>query len=62
MLGSLAENYSMADRPGTCKALLGESVYDYPKRIGVEEGSLWGDYFYLEALVRFLRPDWTPYW
>jgi unsaturated chondroitin disaccharide hydrolase len=29
---------------------------------GVNEGSLWGDYFYLEALTRLARPDWTPYW
>jgi unsaturated chondroitin disaccharide hydrolase len=29
---------------------------------GVDEGNLWGDYFYLEALLRLSHPDWTPYW
>jgi unsaturated chondroitin disaccharide hydrolase len=29
---------------------------------GVDEGNLWGDYFYLEALTRLSRPNWTPYW
>lgn len=29
---------------------------------GVDEGNLWGDYFYLEALTRLSRPDWIPYW
>jgi len=28
----------------------------------VDEGNLWGDYFYLESLTRLSRPDWTPYW
>lgn len=28
----------------------------------VDEGNLWGDYFYLESLTRLTRPDWTPYW
>ena len=29
---------------------------------GVDEGNLWGDYFYLEALARTIKPDWQPYW
>jgi unsaturated chondroitin disaccharide hydrolase len=29
---------------------------------GVDEGNLWGDYFYLEALTRLARPDWTRFW
>ena len=37
-------------------------VYDLPKGIGVDEGNLWGDYFYLEALTRSARPGWKPYW
>ena len=28
---------------------------------GVDECSTWGDYFYMEALVR-LTKDWEPYW
>ena len=33
-------------------ALLLHGVYDKPKGVGVDEGTLWGDYFYLEALTR----------
>ena len=43
-------------------ALLLHGVYDKPKDVGVDEGNLWGDYFYLEALSRRLRPDWRSYW
>ena len=28
---------------------------------GIDECNLWGDYYYLEALVRLSR-DWKPYW
>lgn len=28
---------------------------------GIDECNLWGDYYYLEGLVRLSR-DWTPYW
>lgn len=47
---------------GTSTALLLHGVYDKPKGVGVDEGTLWGDYFYLEALSRRLRPDWRSYW
>ncbi len=39
-------------------ALIERGVYDAPKNVGVDEGTLWGDYFYLEALLRVARPDW----
>jgi len=29
---------------------------------GVDECVTWGDYFYLEALLRLNKPDWKPYW
>ncbi|MHA6724212.1 glycoside hydrolase family 88 protein [Sphingomonas sp. RS2018] len=41
--------------------VVADGVYHMPKRIGVSECCIWGDYFYLEALVR-LRHDWRPYW
>lgn len=44
-------------------ALLEHSVYDMPKDVGVDEGSLWGDYFYLEALTRrTLGAAWVSPW
>ena len=29
---------------------------------GVDECVIWGDYFYMEALHRVLKPDWKIYW
>jgi len=43
-------------------ALLLHSVYNKRNNEGVDEGCLWGDYFYLEALVRHLDPAWKRYW
>lgn len=57
ILGSLIADYTAAE-----SALLLHGVYDKPKGIGVDEGTLWGDYFYLEALTRVTRPDWTDPW
>jgi unsaturated chondroitin disaccharide hydrolase len=41
--------------------VLREGVYHLPNRVGVSECCIWGDYFYLEALVR-MRRSWSPYW
>ncbi|QEO14075.1 glucuronyl hydrolase [Agromyces intestinalis] len=48
--------------PGASDALLLHGTYDLPKLNGVDEGTLWGDYFFLEALARLAMPDWRPYW
>jgi unsaturated chondroitin disaccharide hydrolase len=39
--------------------LLREGVYNFGRNTGINEPNLWGDYFYLEALVRLSR-IWTP--
>ncbi len=61
ILGSLIDGYATLDRRHS-NALLLHGVYDKPKDVGVDEGTLWGDYFYLEALTRVARPEWTIYW
>jgi unsaturated chondroitin disaccharide hydrolase len=61
ILASLFNNYSTAHHPES-NALLLHGVYSKPHGKGVDEGNLWGDYFYLEALMRLARPDWKPYW
>jgi unsaturated chondroitin disaccharide hydrolase len=61
ILASLIEGYAGAREPGS-NALLLHGVYDKPKDVGVDEGNLWGDYFYLEALTRAARPGWTAPW
>jgi unsaturated chondroitin disaccharide hydrolase len=60
MVGTLAQDY--ADTSGTPGAgLLLHGVYHKPNGVGVDEACIWGDYFYLEALVRLTR-TWRPYW
>jgi len=61
ILATLIDSYTPRDQPEVNTLLL-HGVYDKPKAIGVDEGSLWGDYFYMEALIRTLRPDWQIYW
>ncbi len=62
MLLGLVTGYTPAAEGVDSDALLLHSVYDAPKGHGVDEGTLWGDYFYLEALVRTARPGWRRYW
>jgi len=57
---SLAEFYANApDAAGT--GIVRHAVYHMPNRIGVDESCIWGDYFYLEALMRLTRV-WETYW
>jgi len=60
ILLSLIDNYALGEHdPGD--GLLREAVYHMPEKRGVRERVIWGDYFYLEALMRFTRV-WDPYW
>ncbi|MEI8093309.1 MAG: glycoside hydrolase family 88 protein [Spirochaetales bacterium] len=59
IVGSLAKNYT-ADLPAS-NGLLLHGVYSKPGKAGVDECQAWGDYFYLEALVR-LKKSWKAYW
>lgn len=58
MMCSLRKNY--LTKPGHDGLLL-HGVYNYPRGMGIDTQNLWGDYFYLEALVR-LKKQWNPYW
>ena len=37
------------------------SPYNTCNHYGVDECNIWGDYFYMEALMR-LHKDWQVYW
>lgn len=56
---ALGESY-LAPLEGSNAVLL-HAVYHMPNKAGVDEACIWGDYFYLEALMR-LRRIWSPYW
>jgi hypothetical protein len=60
MVQVLSDRYLITDgAPGS--GLLKHSVYHKPNKIGIDECTIWGDYFCFEALVRMTR-DWQPYW
>lgn len=60
ILRSLIHDYTAKEiRPGSPVLLHG--VYSWHSLKGVDEGNIWGDYFYLEALIRLER-DWQIYW
>ncbi|EPC6810738.1 glycoside hydrolase family 88 protein [Streptococcus pyogenes] len=60
MLKALIKDYANKDlNPGA--PLLLHGVYSWHSGKGVDEGNIWGDYYYLEALLRFYK-DWNPYW
>jgi unsaturated chondroitin disaccharide hydrolase len=61
ILESLIKNYSTLEKPES-NALLLHGVYSKPAGNGVDEANIWGDYFYLEALMRVANPDWKMYW
>ena len=33
-----------------------------PQRLGIDQTAVYGDYFYLEALLRYVNPDFKMYW
>lgn len=60
MMESLKKNYT-TDRLPSSNGLLTEAMYN---RNGGDEPecNIWGDYFYMEALMREENPDWKMYW
>ena len=61
ILESLAENYAAPENEEVNGILL-HSTYGRLLGDGIDECCLWGDYFYMEALMRVLKEDWKPYW
>ena len=60
MMRALIEKY--AYKPGDkTNGLLAHAVYYYKGNMGVDECNIWGDYYYMEALARYLT-DWKMYW
>lgn len=60
MIKTLVEKYSTEGMENT-NGILTEGVYSLPGKLGVNECQIWGDYFYMEALYRLLKP-WRSYW
>ncbi|MBR5505441.1 MAG: glycoside hydrolase family 88 protein, partial [Clostridia bacterium] len=61
IMNSLIDSYTTKDDPKS-NGLLKHATYYYAGNLGIDECNIWGDYFYMEALMRFLNPDWKKYW
>ena len=60
ILRSLMNGYANKEHKAG-EPLLLHGVYSWHSGKGMDVGNMWGDYFYTEALLRFLH-DWNPYW
>ena len=56
---SLFENYTT--EKDLSNGIIKHGVYAIPLHVGVDECCIWGDYFYVEALMR-LKNVWNMYW
>lgn len=61
MLYQLGEQYAASQVPEN-EGLLLHGVYAHAEGKGIDEPNLWGDYFYLEGLIRLALPNWRRYW
>lgn len=61
IMNSLIEGYTTKNDPKS-NGLLKHATYFYAGNLGIDECNIWGDYFYMEALMRFLNPNWKKYW
>ena len=61
IMNSLIDSYTTKNIP-EANGLLLHGTYSKPHNNGVDEMTIWGDYFYMEALHRMLDPEWELYW
>lgn len=60
--------YKMMEALETCytsdksNGILKHALYSMPHKIGIDECNIWGDYYYMEALMRIKNPAWKSYW
>lgn len=60
MMRSLINGYTSEDH-SPLRPILYHGVYSWHSGKGVDEGNIWGDYYFMEALVRSSK-SWNPYW
>lgn len=61
MLKALTDTCLTEDIPNS-NGILKHAVYSMPHGNGVDECNIWGDYYFMEALMRLHNPDWNSYW
>jgi unsaturated chondroitin disaccharide hydrolase len=57
ILASLTVNYLTRDLPGDPYGVLTGGTYFFEVGRSIDEANIWGDFYYLEALLRWLEPD-----
>ncbi len=60
LIEGIQNNYTNKNKE--VNTLVTGGTYSFPASRGVNEATLWGDYFYLEALTRINKPNWRKYW
>ena len=60
ILRSLMQNYTSKNHEAG-DPILYHGVYSWHSGKGVDEGNIWGDYYYMEAILRQLK-EWDSYW
>ncbi len=61
MLSALMEKCLTKDIKDS-NGILMHSTYSMPDNSGVDECNIWGDYYFMEALMRYANKEWKPYW
>lgn len=61
MLQALCDSMLTSDIPES-NGILKHAVYAMPDNIGVDECNIWGDYYFMEALMRLKNSEWISCW
>ncbi len=61
IMSSLLDKYITSDTDSK-DGLMNSGTYYYAGNLGINECCIFGDYFYMEALARYLKTDWKKYW
>ena len=61
IMNALIDDCAVIDEP-EIDGLIKHGTYYYAGNLGIDECCIWGDYFYLEALMRYVKPDFKKYW
>ncbi len=61
MLCALTKTCLTEDIEGS-NGILKHAVYSMPHGNGVDECNIWGDYYFMEALMRLKNENWNSYW
>ena len=49
-------------RNENAEGILLHGVYAFGEGKGIDQANLWGDYYYMEALMRLKKPGWETFW